>query len=77
MAAEPRYIGDEDYQEVNAIGDEVARMTVGLIKYLLRSDRRDRGSVHLETTAVHHNANGGCHEQNRPRKQTGLLTELR
>jgi four helix bundle protein len=43
MAAERRYISDGDYQEANAIGDEVARMTVGLIKYLLRSDRRDRG----------------------------------
>lgn len=43
LAAERRYISDEEYQEVNAIGDEVARMTVGLIKYLLRSDRRDRG----------------------------------
>ena len=27
----------------NEVGDEVARMTTGLIKYLVKSDRRDRG----------------------------------
>lgn len=43
MAAERKYSGDEEYQEVNTVGEEVARMAVGLIKYLLRSDHRDRG----------------------------------
>jgi len=37
------YITDADFTEANAIGDEVAAMTTGLIKYLRRSDRRDRG----------------------------------
>jgi four helix bundle protein len=43
MAAERKFITVEEYQRLNALGDEVARMTVGLIKYLLRSNRRDRG----------------------------------
>jgi hypothetical protein len=32
--------------ERDQIGDEIARMTTGLIKYLLMSDRKDRGLGH-------------------------------
>lgn len=43
MAAQRKFITAEEYQKQNDLGDQVARMTVGLIKYLLRSGRRDRG----------------------------------
>jgi len=43
LAKNKKYISPEKQQELDQIGDEVARMTTGLIKYLLRSNRRDRG----------------------------------
>jgi four helix bundle protein len=43
MAAKRSYITKEEFAERDAKGDEVARMLTGLIKYLLRSNRRDRG----------------------------------
>jgi four helix bundle protein len=38
-----KYITEAELAAGNAIGDEVAKLATGLIKYLLRSDRRDRG----------------------------------
>jgi four helix bundle protein len=43
IARDRHYITPEEFDRRNAIGDEVARLTTGLIKYLIRSDRRDRG----------------------------------
>jgi four helix bundle protein len=43
MAAQRKHMTEDEYRRADTIGDEVARMTVGLIKYLLSSDRRDRG----------------------------------
>jgi four helix bundle protein len=43
LASERNYIDPEEFTSQNALGDEVARMITGLIKYLLRSDRRGRG----------------------------------
>jgi len=37
------YIGQNEYEERDTLGDELARMITGLIKYLLRSNRRNRG----------------------------------
>lgn len=44
MAAERAYITKEQFDEQDAKGAELIRMIVGLIKYLLRSNRRDRGA---------------------------------
>ena len=41
-ACDKGYITSEEFDSCNGIADEVARMTTGLIKYLVRSDRRDR-----------------------------------
>ena len=43
LAAHREYITKMELHERDEIGDEVARMTVGWIKYLRKSDRRDRG----------------------------------
>jgi four helix bundle protein len=43
IAAKRKYITIPEFEERDKLGDEVARMTVGLIKYLLRSNRRNRG----------------------------------
>ena len=43
MACHHGYITQDEYAACNALGDEVARMTTGLIKYLIKSDRKDRG----------------------------------
>ena len=37
------YITEQEYHARNNIGDELAAMLTGLIKYLIKSDRRDRG----------------------------------
>ena len=36
------YITEEEFATSNELGDEVAKIATGLIKYLLESDRRDR-----------------------------------
>ncbi len=43
MACHRGYITSEEFASRNELGDEVARMMTGLIKYLVRSDRKDRG----------------------------------
>jgi four helix bundle protein len=43
MACHHGYITKDEYASLDERGDEVARMTTGLIKYLLKSDRKDRG----------------------------------
>jgi four helix bundle protein len=43
VAENRSYITDNEFKARDALGDEVARMTTGLIKYLIKSDRRDRG----------------------------------
>ena len=43
LASDKGYITSDEFAYCNEIADEVARMTTGLIKYLVRSDRRDRG----------------------------------
>ena len=43
MACHRGYITEEEFTSRNELGDEVARMTTGLIKYLVKSDRKDRG----------------------------------
>jgi four helix bundle protein len=43
LALRRRYISDRQFKISDKLADEVARMTVGLIKHLLRSNRRDRG----------------------------------
>ena len=43
LACDKGHITSEEFAACNEIADEVARMTTGLIKYLVKSDRRDRG----------------------------------
>jgi four helix bundle protein len=43
LACDKGYITSDEFAACNEIADEVARMTTGLIKYLVTSDRRDRG----------------------------------
>jgi four helix bundle protein len=43
LASHRGYITEEEFTSRNELGDEVARMTTGLIKYLVKSDRKDRG----------------------------------
>jgi four helix bundle protein len=43
LACNRKYITAEEFESRNKLGDEVARMTTGLIKYLRKTDRRDRG----------------------------------
>jgi four helix bundle protein len=43
LAENRSYITDTEFKARDALGDEVARMTTGLIKYIIKSDRRDRG----------------------------------
>jgi four helix bundle protein len=43
LAENRSYITDNEFKARDALGDEVARITTGLIKYLIKSDRRDRG----------------------------------
>jgi four helix bundle protein len=43
MARHHGYITQDEDAACNELGDEVARMTTGLIKYLIKSDRKDRG----------------------------------
>jgi four helix bundle protein len=43
MANHRGYITTEEFESRNELGDVVARMTTGLIKYLVKSDRKDRG----------------------------------
>jgi four helix bundle protein len=37
------FITREEFESRNALADEIGRMTTGLIRYLLKSNRRDRG----------------------------------
>jgi four helix bundle protein len=43
LALERRRISREEFARLDGLGDEVARIITGLIKYLVKSDRRDRG----------------------------------
>ena len=43
LARQKGYITAKEHEFRDSIGDEVARMIVGLIKYLLKSDRKHRG----------------------------------
>jgi four helix bundle protein len=43
LALRRRYITDRQFRTADDLADEIARMATGLIKYLRRSDRRDRG----------------------------------
>ena len=43
IARNRRHITADEFLKCDRLGDEVARMLTGLIKYLIRSDRRDRG----------------------------------
>ncbi len=43
LACHRGYITKDEYRSRDELGDEVARMTTGLIKYLVKSDRKDRG----------------------------------
>ena len=43
IACNRDYITSDDFRSCNYLGDEVARMATGLIKYLLKSDRKNRG----------------------------------
>jgi four helix bundle protein len=38
------YIGDEDHRRTTELSDELCRMLTGLIKYLHRSDKKQRGT---------------------------------
>jgi four helix bundle protein len=43
LACDRGYITAEEFTTCNELGDEVARLATGLIKYLIKSDRRDVG----------------------------------
>jgi four helix bundle protein len=43
LACDRGYITEQEFAEREALGDEIARMTTELIKYLRKSDRKDRG----------------------------------
>jgi four helix bundle protein len=43
LAREKGHITPDEFAGCNAVGDEVAALTTGLIKYLVKSNRRDRG----------------------------------
>ena len=43
LARRRHYITAEEQQEPDSLADELARMLTGLIKHLLREQRRDRG----------------------------------
>ena len=49
-AAEQELITNEELRVRDELGKEVARMTVGLIKYLARSNRKNRGLGKAEDT---------------------------
>jgi four helix bundle protein len=53
IARDRGYITQEQCTSADNIADEVARMITGLIKYLLQSDRRDRGIGHRSTRRRH------------------------
>jgi four helix bundle protein len=57
-AYERKYISAEELRTRDEIGDEVTRLTVGMIKYLPKSNRRDRG-LGVES------GNEGCSSDNR------------
>jgi four helix bundle protein len=46
LAWDRGYITDNERSERDQLADEIARMTTGLIKYLVKSDRKDRGLGH-------------------------------
>ncbi len=43
LASERHYITRAEFKSLNEIGNEIARMLTGFIKYLHKSNRRDRG----------------------------------
>ena len=43
IARNRRYITDDEFDIFSRLADEIARMLTGLIKYLKKSDRRNRG----------------------------------
>jgi four helix bundle protein len=43
LACERGHISQEEFSRCHAIGEEVARMATGLIKHLVKSNRRGRG----------------------------------
>ena len=59
MACHRGYITEEEFASCNDLGDEVARMTTGLIKYLVKSDRKDRGLGREHPTQDVNNEPGG------------------
>jgi four helix bundle protein len=50
QAVRKRYVSERDAAGVIELSDEVARMTTGLIKYLIRTNRRQRGTGRKEDT---------------------------
>jgi four helix bundle protein len=43
LSLERHYLSEEEFKRPYALAEEVARLATGLIKYLLRSNRRGRG----------------------------------
>ena len=43
LACERQYITRDEFTSMDEVGDEIARMLTGFIKYLHKSNRRDRG----------------------------------
>jgi four helix bundle protein len=43
LALDRQHITEEHFATCNSLGEEVARMATGLIKHLMKSDRRARG----------------------------------
>ena len=43
VACRRSYISQVEFESCDRIGDQIARMLTGLIKYLVSSDRKDRG----------------------------------
>jgi four helix bundle protein len=43
LACDRHYVADADVLHCDQLADQVAAMTTGLIKYLVRSNRRNRG----------------------------------
>ena len=43
MARNRQYLSAEEFKTRDTLGDEISRMATGLIKYLMKSNRRGRG----------------------------------
>lgn len=50
IACNRRYLSGEEFRTCDRLSDEIARMLTGLIKYLVKSDRRNRGRGDLTST---------------------------